>query len=111
MDRTRQPIERLALSDETLRFAIIDVARIRKLGSDLLVVSKLRQRRFIANRQQQLFPPFFAAFWSSEDPHSWRALRQFTVVTINILRVGQLVWRSHDVPEDFVRGRHLVGGW
>ena len=109
MNRTRRPIQRFSFTDELLRFSVADLSWICELCRNLLVSLELRNRRFVANRDQHLLFPFFAFLRRDEGPHSGRGFFQLVIVAIHVLRVGQMARRTYRVTEDFVRGRHLVG--
>ena len=99
MNRTRRPIQRFSFTDELLRFSVVDFSWICELRRDLFVSSELRNRRFVANRDEHLLLPFLAFLRCHEGPNSGRGFLQLAIVAIHVLRVSEMARRPYGVTE------------
>src|SRR5689334_1029273 len=102
MDRAGSPVKRLAFGDQGLGFGVRQLSRVGEFCSDLFVTIELREVRFIADEHQHLLPSFLTLFGRDENAHAWRGGGELAKVTIEILGVGEFVWSSNRVSEDFL---------
>ena len=74
MNRARSPVDGFPFADQLLSFGVGCLARVCKARSDLFVAIELCDICLVADDNEQLLAPFFAAFGSSEDSHTGSGL-------------------------------------
>ena len=108
MNRTGSPVENFAFADQALCFRLRNLARVSQLRRDVLVAIELGEQRLVTDGHEDLFLPFLGFLRRSKQAHAFAGPRQLAIVAIEILRIGELVWRSDDIAEHFVRRRNRV---
>ncbi len=109
MNRSCRPIHGEPFGDQPFGLILGDRTRIGESGGDLFVPIQPPHIRFIGDDDQDHLPPLLR-ITHREDLHSRRRSLQLAHVAVDVLRIRQLVRRTDDIAEHFLRRRDRIGG-
>ena len=108
VNRSGCPVQNFPFADQLFGLSLVDFARVGQLGGDLFVSIELRNRRFISDRDEQLFPSLLTLFGRGENLDAGSSLLEFAIVAIQILGVSQVSRLADRIAENLVRRWHFV---
>ena len=106
MDRTRSPIDRLALGDQRFCYLVVYLSRIGESRHYLFITIELSHRRLIANDDEKLFPALLTLLRCHKRLDPRRRLFKLAIIAMLVFCVRQLIRRTHGITDDLVRRRH-----
>ena len=109
MDRAGGVVDWLAGGDERAGVGVGDGARVGQPGGDALVLVERGNRRLVGDDDRDHVAALFG-LTDAKDLDARRSLVEGVEVSIDVLRVRQLIRRSGDASEELQRRRYRVGG-